>query len=227
MHDRIRGEGSYRRALTTIERLRPLERWYPHFHVNVVTTITGDNAAQAEAFVGDILRVIAPSSLAINLFRYHALEHPPLDPAVIEGYERALAVHEEWSRHKRRSGIGFWTDRVLRTRERIQKQIILKVARNNEFVTPCTAGQLSYVVMEDGRLKSCEILSEDLGNVIVDDMATLARSNDAAALRGWIRDSRCRCTYECANSANALFSWPMTWKSLKGLAFSGRSDSRV
>ena len=217
VHDGIRGPGSYRRALATIARLRPLESWYPHFHVNVVTTITEDNAAQAESFVGDILRVVGPSSLAINLFRYHALEHPPLDRAVIEGYERALAIHETWRETNQPSGFGFWTDRVLRIKERLQKEIILRVARNNEYVTPCTAGQLSWVVMEDGRLKSCEILSSDVGNVVENDMKTLTRSPEAADLRDWIRDTRCRCTYECANSANALFSWPMTWKSLKSL----------
>ena len=30
--------------------------------------------------------------------------------------------------------------------------------------------------------------------------------------RKWIYDTKCKCTYECAMSTNALFSWPMTKK---------------
>mgnify|MGYP001195327857 CR=1 FL=1 len=32
-------------------------------------------------------------------------------------------------------------------------------------VTPCTAGTLSYVVWEDGRVNACEILPDTIGNV--------------------------------------------------------------
>ena len=37
----------------------------------------------------------------------------------------------------------------------------------------------------------------------------LVRSEDARRLRKWIRDTECRCTYECAMTTNALFSWPL------------------
>ena len=43
--------------------------------------------------------------------------------------------------------------------------MILKVALNDEFVTPCTAGNLSYVGMEDGSIKACEILPDTIGNI--------------------------------------------------------------
>ena len=36
----------------------------------------------------------------------------------------------------------------------------------------------------------------------------LVQSDKAAALRTWIRDTECRCTYECAMSTNTFFSWP-------------------
>ena len=38
---------------------------------------------------------------------------------------------------------------------------------------------------------------------------SLIRSEQAKELRSWIRDTECRCTYECAMSTNTLFSWPL------------------
>ena len=222
VHDKIRGAGSHQRAMATIERLKLLERWYPHFHVSVVTTITRENALHAEAFVGDLLRLVGPDRLAINLLRYHALEHPPLPEEVVEAFRRAVALREAWQEREHHSGFGRLTSRVLRIKEILQKKIILEVAEKGDYVTPCTAGGLSYVVMEDGRLKSCEILEQDLGNVMDEDIMTLMRSREAAELRSWIRDTRCRCTYECANSTNALFSWPMTWRSIRHFLTPGR-----
>jgi len=38
---------------------------------------------------------------------------------------------------------------------------------------------------------------------------SIVRSERAKELRSWIRDTECRCTYECAMSTNTLFSWPL------------------
>ena len=102
---------------------------------------------------------------------------------------------------------------MLLLKDKIQKFIITKVAKYDEFVTPCTAGNLSYVIMEDGKIKPCEILDNSIGNVINDnDISAIFTSNKAKKLRKEIIDTKCKCTYECAMSTNALFSWPMTKK---------------
>ena len=66
---------------------------------------------------------------------------------------------------------------------------------------------------KDGKIKPCEILDDSIGNVINDnDISAIFTSNKAKKLRKEIIDTKCKCTYECAMSTNALFSWPMTKK---------------
>ena len=97
-------------------------------------------------------------------------------------------------------------------KEILQKELIYNVAKFNKFVTPCTAGNLSYVIMEDGSLKSCEILSDNLGKISMNKKSSIKDlffSNKAKKLRSWIYKTECKCTYECAMSTNTLFTMPM------------------
>ena len=46
-------------------------------------------------------------------------------------------------------------------------------------------------------------------------MQTLFKSNDAKELRKFIKDTKCKCTYECAMSTNTLFNGNMFLKLIK------------
>ena len=110
--------------------------------------------------------------------------------------------------------------------------IAYRVAKNDEFVTPCTAGNLSYVIMEDGRLLPCEILSDSLGKVTDEgaDFKKMIKSSTAKELRTRIVDEKCKCTYECSMSTNTLFSWPMSRRlagALTGEFFGGKKNKSV
>jgi radical SAM protein with 4Fe4S-binding SPASM domain len=72
------------------------------------------------------------------------------------------------------------------------------------------------VIWEDGRVNPCEILKDEIGNVNrekIDD--NLFSSKKAKDLRKKIKNTKCKCTYECAMSTNTLFSWNMTKKLIK------------
>jgi hypothetical protein len=149
---------------------------------------------------------------------------------------------------------GFLGRRALSIKEFLQKELITRVAREDEFVTPCTAGTLSYVINEDGTVAACEILDPErnlgaiegtqrsgrplmpladkgipvvLGPVgggsassdaSLSTFRELVQSDKAAALRTWIRDTECRCTWECAMSTNTFFSWPFAGNLYRQLA---------
>ena len=248
MHDMIRGEDSYSRVISCFDRLRPLQRLYPNLYLNVVTTVTPDNASVMPEFVSDVLKDLNPNALSINLFRYHSLDHPPIPVEVIDAYEETTQIYSDYLTRGGVDHYGFFGKKVLAAKEIIQKELILDVARNDTFVTPCTAGSLSYVINEDGSVAACEILKpeQNLGQLsgtqrsglplggqksegasVVVTLGTkpstrngsdlngevsfrsLIRSEQAKELRSWIRDTECRCTYECAMSTNTLFSWPL------------------
>ena len=103
-------------------------------------------------------------------------------------------------------------------KEILQKELIYNVAKFDKFVTPCTAGNLSYVIMEDGSLKSCEILPDSLGKISNNKNSSIRDlffSKKAKKLRSWIYKTKCKCTYECAMSTNTLFTVPMVKKWVK------------
>ena len=89
-----------------------------------------------------------------------------------------------------------------------------RVARGQtEPHLPCTAGALSAVIFEDGSVHPCEILGKSMGNLndVEWDLAKIWASETADGLRREIVDTRCRCTWECAQADNVLFnakSWP-------------------
>lgn len=218
IHDVIRGAGSFDRVHETMARLRPLTQMYPNLYLNVITTVTERNADVADKFIDELVRDFNPSAISINLFRHHSLEHPPLSTKLLDGYKAAVDSYSKYLRAGALKHYGFFGGRVLLFKEILQKQLIYRVAKFNEFVTPCTAGTLSYVIMEDGRLTPCEILPDTIGNVTgAQSFREMVTGPGAQKLRTWISETNCKCTYECAMSTNTLFSWPMSRRMIRSL----------
>ncbi len=212
-HDLIRGKNSFANLKNTYFKLKKLQAYYKNFNLNIVTTITPQNHMDSDKFIEYVSKEFSPNTVSINLFRYHSLKHPKIPLYLIESYNRAFEKYFSLLDEKQFSGLNNMFRQVFTYKDKIQKFIITKVAKYDEFVTPCTAGNLSYVIMEDGRVKPCEILDDSIGNVITDhNISDIFRSKRAKELRRRITKTECKCTYECAMSTNALFSWPMTKK---------------
>ncbi|OHC79675.1 MAG: hypothetical protein A3G18_12470 [Rhodospirillales bacterium RIFCSPLOWO2_12_FULL_58_28] len=214
VHDSIRGEGSFGRARQTMERLRPLQKFYPNLYLNVTTTVTPDNYKVSPAFIKEIADDFRPSAISINLFRYHSFDHPPVPEEVIDGYYLTVKAYEKILKDSLSKNYGFFAGKLLKAKEIMQKELIYRVAKNNEFVTPCTAGTLSYIIFEDGRVQPCEVLDDSIGALSEAESSPsfkdIIKSPEAQKLRKRIKDSRCMCTYECAMSTNVLFNRPLT-----------------
>ena len=212
VHDALRGKGTHARALRTIERLQPLLRSYSRLQLAVILTVGDHNAAEAPDYVEQIVESIHPSIVAINLDRRAPDGAPRLPEFVLEAYEQAnqryLALMQRGAVERLRvpfSGL-------LREKERLQRESILRIARHDTFVAPCMAGTLGYVVYPDGGLAPCEVLEDTLGRLGEaggPSFRQLARGQVAKDLRRKIRQGRCQCTFECAMSTNVLFSWPL------------------
>ena len=174
-------------------------------------TVTPQNAAVAPDFIREVTRKFNADSVSINLYREHSPNAPKLPKELIDAYENTVKSYSEEVETGNVGGYKFIGSKFLRAKEFVQKQMILKVARHNEFITPCTAGTLSYIIMEDGAVKPCEILYDQIGNIYDEDksFSDIVNSSKARNLRKWIKESKCRCTYECAMSTNTLFSLPI------------------
>ena len=83
----------------------------------------------------------------------------------IEKYKESVEKYESFIKNKKMKRYSFLGAKLMRLKEALQKDLIYEVAKNNKFVTPCTAGTLSYVIWEDGRVNACEILPDTIGNL--------------------------------------------------------------
>ncbi len=208
MHDKIRGPNSYKKLKETIDYLKALIQVYPRLYINVVITVQYQNYKLFPDLINNIQNEFDPTAISINLLRYHSLHGPKLEPYILEAYEAAI---NEYDKIRNQNKYNFFMNSIIKAKEKNQKKIILNAAKFDKFTTPCSAGNLSYVIMENGDFKPCEILDNSYGNIketkvenIISNKNSLAKDN-----RKWIKDTKCRCTYECANSTNSLFNTNM------------------
>ena len=212
-HDKIRGENSFKKLCETYDKLKKLSKIYPRLHLNLVITVQNFNKDLFPGIIKKLYDKFRPTSISINLFRHHDINAPKIDPQIISAYERAI---KEYDKIRIKNNYGIIGSHFLKAKERVQKDLILAVSKEEKFVTKCTAGNLSYVGMEDGTLKPCEILSNKIGNFATqNNMDALYKSKEAKELRKFIVDTKCKCTYECSMSTNTLFNGNMFVKLLK------------
>jgi len=202
-HDSIRGDNSYQKLKETYAKLSQLKKIYPRLSLGIIITVQDKNYKDFPELISKIDLEFKPSSISINLLRYHYKDAEKIDPKIIDGYEKAI---NEYEKIRNNRGYNFFWSFIIKAKEKRQKELILKVAKKDEFVTPCSAANLSYVGMEDGSIKACEILPNVLGNIYKEKIKTIFNSKKSKELRSEIVNKKCRCTYECAMSTNVLFN---------------------
>ena len=215
-HDKIRGENSFKKLCKTYDKLKLLAKIYPRLHLNLVITVQNYNKNLFPALIKKLYDKFEPTSISINLFRHHEINSPKIDPEIIDAYEKAF---QEYDKIRVKNNYGIFGSFFLKAKERVQKDLILTVSKKEKFVTHCTAGNLSYVGMEDGSLKPCEILKDKIGNFSdKKNINELYDSKEAINLRKFITNTKCKCTYECAMTTNTLFNGDMFVKVIKQTA---------
>jgi len=215
IHDDIRQiQGGHARAMDGVRRLKALQREFPRLGVGILVCVTRENQDVLAAHVEELARELAPDNVTINLARGTALDASLLqvDPA---RYEEVVATKARLVAGGVLPYFDFPLARVAVARDALMYEHVARVARGEHAKQhlPCTAGSLSAVVFENGEVHPCEILGRSLGNLndVGWDIARLWEGAAARALREEIRDTRCACTWECAQGDNVLFNaraWP-------------------
>lgn len=214
VHDRIRGAaGAHAKACAAVRAFLAQKRGRANLGVGIITTVTRENQAVLAQHVAELVRELAPDHLTINLARTDALDRSLLevDP---DRYHEVVAVKQRLEREGVLPGYGFALAPLMRARDEILHERVERLARGDGSAhLGCTAGTLSAVVYEDGRLAPCEVLGQTLGNLreVNWDLERLWNGERARRLRAEIAATRCSCTWECAQSDNVLFhpsQWP-------------------
>jgi len=214
VHDAIRqAPGGHARSMEAVRRLKEQKRGRSNLGIGVIVTVTKENQDVLAAHVEELVGELEPDNVTVNLARGDALEPELLevDPA---RYRDVVATKERLMRGGRLPYFDFPLAKLAAARDRLLYDRVEALARGAP--TPhlsCTAGRLSLVVFEDGTVRPCEILPDELGKLgEVDwDLSRLWGSPAASELRRKIERTRCACTWECAQADNVLFqprSWP-------------------
>jgi len=214
VHDAIRAlPGAHARAVEAVRGFRDLAERHPNLGVGLILTVTRENQGVLAGHMEELVGELRPHNVTINLARGDALDQNLLDVEPAR-YREVVDTKTRLLREGRLPYFAFPLARVAVARDLLTYEHVERIARGlREPHHPCTAGSLSAVVFEDGSVHPCEILGTPLGNLneVGWDLSRLWKTEEATALRRTIRDTRCSCTWECAQADNVLFrpgSWP-------------------
>lgn len=215
IHDQIRDqEGAHKRALAALDRYREMAGEHERLGAGLIVTLTRENQDSLAEHVETLVREHRPDNVTINLARGTALDESLLS-VDLDRYRELVAVKERLMKEGVLQYFDFPLARLATARDRQMYRYVEAVARKQDDYLPCTAGTLSAVIFEDGGVHPCEILGKPMGNLNdVDwDLSKLWASTQTKDLRREIDETRCRCTWECAQADNVLFQ-PRRWGSL-------------
>ncbi|QDU68957.1 radical SAM protein [Engelhardtia mirabilis] len=228
VHDAIRQiDGGHAKSMAAVKRLKERAADEPNLGVGVIVTVTAENQDSLAGHLEELVDELHPDNVTINLARQTALDESLL---VVD-----LARYREVVETKRRlmdAGklpyFDFPLAKVAVARDRLMYDHVEQVAAGGaKRHLPCTAGALSAVIFEGGEVHPCEVLGKPMGQLddFDWDLAALWRAHEAKELRREIIDTRCECTWECAQADNVLFN-ARAWPKLLAQMTVGRAERR-
>ncbi|MEO0650781.1 MAG: radical SAM protein [Planctomycetota bacterium] len=213
-HDSIRQiEGGHAKSMAAVKRLKALKEERENLGVGILVTVTQENQTTLAAHLEELVDELRPDNVTINLARGTAMDESLLEVDLAR-YREVVDTKRRLIERGALPYFDFPLAKLAVARDRLMYDHVEHVAsgRTDKHL-PCTAGSLSAVVFEGGDVHPCEILGKPLGN-LADfdwDLERLWTAAEAERLRKEIVDTRCKCTWECAQADNVLFNakaWP-------------------
>ena len=216
VHDAIRqAPGGHARSRDSVRRLVAQKAELPNLGVGLILTVTRENQEVLAGHLRELVEELRPDHLTLNLARADALDRSLLE-VDLERYREVVAAKEALVREGALPGYDHPLAKLAGARDAVMYEHVAEVAGGEpRRHLPCTAGTLSAVVFEDGTVRACELRDEALGNLndVEWDLGRLWEGAAAGELRETIAATRCKCTWECAQADNVLFT-PRAWPRL-------------
>jgi len=200
IHDEIRGvPNSYERAITTLKKLKTLEKKYPNFEIAINAIISSQSHNHLPELIKDLIPYQVPISFLITrgsdygVYKVDkdisseiiAKEQVYLDINKIEQTVETIKKLNEESPYK------FWTQN---NQQILEESIRMIKTRTKKYT--CYAGKIDGVIYENGDVSMCE-LTKPIGNLKETnyDFKKLWNSDKANAMRKRIK--KCYCIHGC------------------------------
>lgn len=212
-HYYIRLQGSYERAIKTLEEVR---KTFPELLIQVNTVLCKYNYSEILELM-DFVKQFKPAHHSIFFLRGNPKDANCSLPSFedIRGLiPRILKKMEGYNYHRK----GIFLS-IARNYHKYLFDISLRMLEEKKQIMPCLAGSAALVVYSNGEVSPCELLPP-VGNIRPEGLDSVIRSLSFKHSLDKIKNKKCYCTHNCNMTENILFN-PQNYMRLLGLKMGG------
>ena len=202
-HDKLRSmPGSYKKIQNSYNIISPLRKKYPNLVLDCNSVFT----ASSEIYLLDALKTIHKNFKFDNMSVTYArgvIKDESLKNVSKNRYKLINEFLENREKNKeKRLLYPLW-----RGVNSVSRENLMRTVFDDKFVSSCVAGRKLLVVSETGEVQPCEILGKSFGNLRDYDwnLKALLKQNSVNQINKWIKDTKCKCSFECALAANVVW----------------------
>ena len=202
-HDTLRSmPGSYKKIQKSYDIISPLRAKYPNLVLDCNSVFT----ASSEVYLLDALKTINQDFKFDNMSVTYARGVIKDESLKIVSKDRYKLINEFLEKREKTK-----EKRLLyplwRAVNSVSRENLMTTVFDDKFVTSCVAGRKLLVISETGEVQPCEILGKSIGNLRNHDwdLTKLLKENSVNQMQKWIKDTKCKCSFECALAANVVW----------------------
>ena len=204
IHDNLRGvKGSFDKIVISFEEVSKLRSKYKNIVIDSNSVFTKNS----EDTLLDTLKYLYKNFSFDNLSVTYARGKIPDETLKVISQQKYLKIND-YINSIERNKEGRLFSNIFRGVTTATRDLIVDVAFNDKFVLPCVAGKKLLIIYETGDVHPCEILNKKLGNLrdYDFDINKLVKNNETKATTKWIKETKCKCTFECSTAANLVWN---------------------
>lgn len=207
-HDEIRKiKGLFENCM---ESYRVAQKFGTNIQASIAITISHENFTSAEALYDFLILEQAVKSISLNIVRDEGVYKIPLDQKkdILGTY---MKLTKKLDKDMASNVLTGWNKdtvqgRLMNQKNKIWRNMLPTIYMDNNFISPCRAGAIFGIIEANGKVKPCEILDTEFGNIrdYNYNFMELWKAKPNLSKKRHIVDSKCNCHYDCAWSFNIL-----------------------
>ena len=204
-NDEIRTKGCFKKSIETLKLLKTI----PNIKVKINTVLCEKNYDE----LIDFMNFIKPFNVDFHSIIF--LRGISRDPEFkLPSYDKLLKIREEIFKIWQSYNYGFKSieGKILQNYQQILYNTSLKVIEEQKQIPKCLAHKQHLVIYPSGDIAFCELLPS-FGNLRVQPLKTLLKSEKAQHQRKSIKKKSCHCHHNC-NMVDNFFLNPLQYPKL-------------
>ncbi|MCE5278625.1 MAG: radical SAM protein [Planctomycetaceae bacterium] len=201
-HDRLRGQGSFERAMKTLEGLQGING----LRVSVISTVSQINYRELPDLVA-LLRQKGLFSHGINILRGQTADEELRLPerTDLEWFLGTISETMTAKDYRWKGPLGPLFSRLHNRYVRRKWSVVLATLESRRQIIPCRAGRNDLVIYANGDVAPCE-MRPAVGNIRRQSLTGILSGPEMATALAGICGGECSCTHECNLLDSTLFS---------------------